>query len=1225
MDLHKRVIPQNLINAVKSKSLIPLVGAGVSMSIQDTSHKRVFPSWKELLERAATRISEQGNIEVAEGIKSMLRLNRYQTAAELARDGLVGRLWVNFFNENFLVRNEKILPESLALPKAVWTLSNRVITLNYDKVLRLAAPDPANVIELDNSSITQLADFNGVESSFPRLWHLHGRIDSPQHIIFTEESYISLYSSNKHEAALDVLRSTCREKTLLFVGCSLDDADLLQQISNTHTLFAEHTGPHYALVRNQDRAAIQSKLNHLPIILVGFEDYGAPLLDLVLEISRGNDNDTKNNEKIIQQETQEEPAQLKLQAKEVTRIAVLISQPIDKDFDYSEYLKEIRKIKCEISYFPLSLGNLQEIEEYDYIFILTKSSRKRLFIEEETLEARRITLKELEANIGQAPKKAVILLLDHAKQSDLDADDIASITTPMLIYPKLDRKALEIFNFKVFKKSEFSYAEQTTALNMGDIRFEEPRPSYKENFRRTKLPDEIDLKSAKNFVGRTTDLVNLSRKIIELRHKNEFLTIKGSGGIGKTQTIKRLAIALAERNFFPEGITFIDCEFIEDLEVFERSIAQLYGLEDASDIRKQLREVGERKDALIILDNVETLLHLKNASAFKSFLNFMCDYGTFVITSRELLSLECEDIYELRQLTSEEATSLFFQTLGVSEVNIESRDYVRTQVVELLLDNNPLAIKLIARNIPKGKSFTSLKTELEEDIFRVSETDIEVFGSESDVNIERKRSLFASINYSYHSLTQKEKTAFEVLSLFPDGINLENLKRVSASAAKIDDRKQVNLALGLGPITDLVIKALENKSMIQVDNRMVKLQSIVGKFASKQLQSRPFDEIKRYCRSALEYCYSFARHISRIYQEDQYQGRRITNAQQANFIKSIEYVDPTEIGSERFLDYLETLNAMFVSVCIGNVLLHALRKREDAIFPNESARLCFDVLALSLEYYGGNFDEAYAKLQQSAPLDILMTLSTTDVTQSIIAKRMEDIYGMEGEALWAARSEIRKNSFTGFYSHSLLHLGVLEPDLLTVCRIDFFTLEAMYAMGVLSVEFAEAYVDSIHEKGHLEIMQSHYVLSKLRRVSANKVSKLVVVNPYTEGLKNLMQAFVERDLSKKKFFFEQACEALYHIKYYYVECMYFYAKFLKEEIPHLFRTTYDLAVTLADKYNYRYLLHLLKSLETEATQPYNANLYKLEFDEEFRKYIKLIIKENRPIKKMAIRSAITKS
>jgi hypothetical protein len=1202
-------IPQDLINACNSKNLIPVIGAGVSMSLRTPSGTRPFPSWKELLEKAATKIATQSLPDIAEGIHAMIKLQRYHTAAELAREGLGGRLWSSFFHENFSVRKEQISSQSLDLPRAVWVLGNRLMTLNYDKVLRFSANEPESVVELDNSSITQLADFSRSETEFETIWHLHGKIDNPDHIIFTEESYTSLYSGgSKYAAALEILRTTCRDKTLLFVGCSLDDAELLHEIASTHTMFSMNTGPHYALVKEEHRATIQEKLKELPINLITFKDYGNDLLELIYAIA--GKRPAHNIVPTRGSDTRKISATI-AEASKNPRIAVLTAEPIDKDFQYGEYLKEIKRLKCEIDNFYLTLYNLQQLGQYDYVVILTKATKGKIVIEEETLESRRINLSELEENLGTTPSKALLIFLDHTSATDLNADDLALMSIPTLIYPRLTKAALEIFNFKTFKKSEFSFIPDIIKKNMDGVEFEEMKGTYKNIPKRTRLPDEIDAKVAQNFVGRKTDLSNIARKIIELRHKGEILTIKGSGGVGKTQTTKRVVISLAERGFFHDGIFFIDCEFISDHKIFERSVAQPFNLQDAADFKEQLKNDNSTKDILIILDNVETLLHLSDTPAVKSFISFICDYATCVVTSREVLSLDCEDVYELRQLTSEEGKTLFFQEFGDIGIDDQSKEFVRTEIIEALLDNNPLAIKLISKNTPKSKAFDDLKSELEDDIFRVTDSDIESFGTASDSNIERKRSLFASINYSYNALSAKEKATFEVLSLFPDGINLENLKKLSEFALKPEKRLFNGLSSSNEPITDITIRALENKSMIQIDNRMVKLQSIVGKFASAQFLSRPQEEIKRYQRSALEFCYAYANYLANLLREDPYSARKITSVQQANFIKSVEYAEAADIGSKEFLEYLERVNALFTSICIGGVLLRAQLRRSDAVFPDESSRLCFNLLCITLDYYDGNFDIAYAEFKKLIEVDKLLTLDPKNEVERIIARLMENIFGMEGESLTAARSEVRRQGFTGFYPQSLVQLGLFDERLIRFCRLDFFTLEARLGLGILNIEMTKEYIESIYEKGHLEIMQSYYVLAKLQALDKETIGKLVVVNPYTEGLKHLMLALNESESEIKIEHFNKACELLFHIKYYYVEALFLFARHLQATNDQNFEEIYSLALDLANKHNYRFLLHSLRRLKNTEPEFYDELSYPFKNEKELRDHIEFILKNIR--------------
>ncbi len=94
--------------------------------------------------------------------------------------------------------------------------------------------------------------------------------------------------------------------------------------------------------------------------------------------------------------------------------------------------------------------------------------------------------------------------------------------------------------------------------------------------------------------------------------------------------------------------------------------------------------------------------------------------------------------------------------------------------MEEYLNNNPLAIKLVTKNLPKGKNLINLIEELHESFFDITSDDIEkIFEEESDLNIERTKSLFHSINYSYQKLSEKEKLAKDIFSLFRDVIPLE--------------------------------------------------------------------------------------------------------------------------------------------------------------------------------------------------------------------------------------------------------------------------------------------------------------------------------------------------------------------------------------------------------------------------------------------------------------------
>lgn len=278
-------IPQSLIDAAKKNRLIPVIGAGISMSILDKCGQSVFPSWKKLLKLASIELEKEKQTKLSRAIEAVLDLGDYQSAANYAREGLSGGLWVKFFKKNFDIDKNVIDEESLALPREIWSISRKVITLNYDKVMTWSCPYQ-NLIEIDNTNKIELLEFTKESDQSPYIWHLHGRIGNLSEIIFTSESYGKLYGEHqtKYSAAISILKKNLIDNQLMFVGCSLDDAELLEKISEHYNLFDGNSGPHYALVNSSNIDNIQKKLDNTPIEVIPYDGHGKPLLELINSI-----------------------------------------------------------------------------------------------------------------------------------------------------------------------------------------------------------------------------------------------------------------------------------------------------------------------------------------------------------------------------------------------------------------------------------------------------------------------------------------------------------------------------------------------------------------------------------------------------------------------------------------------------------------------------------------------------------------------------------------------------------------------------------------------------------------------------------------------------------------------------------------------------------------------------------------------------------------------------
>ena len=1192
-------LPPELIKARQNNELIPLVGAGVSMSLKDVEGNRLFPSWTELLRYAADALDNGTTEKYSTSIKAMLGLDDFQRAAEYARKGLDGTPWGKFFHKHFEEPLAKISDESMVLPKAIWEIGNRIVTLNYDKVLRKACPERDQLTELDNSNKIELASFKRNDFPAPVVWHLHGRIGNISSLIFSAESYSKLYleTDRNYQAALDVFRGICRDNILLFIGCSLEDAELLQEMARQHNLFGGNTGPHYALVREQNKAEIELKTKGLPLELLPFADFGEPLLKLVRAIATPEPPDVPLSSEKPEKEAEDTatPTVKEHKADEI-RMALLSANPLNNEQDYP-HLKEFRKIKCRIDHYSLNLENLRNLQGYDYILILSKVIRNKLLIENEYLCSDRISFKELEENIGNEKTAGLFLFVDQEPKEQA----LAELTLPVLILPGEDKKLLRDVPFHLFQQNNLDHFANCPCRNRSAFvlcSLTQKITGNNLHEEKTDLPESIDRQKLKGFVGRSDDLEHICRKLMEL-DEGELLTVKGAGGIGKTHTVKKIAAALADRHLFRGGIYFIDCEPVTDSRQFQFKAAAVFGLELAEDLWQHLRDHHDGKDRLIIFDNFEPLLYLEEQDEIKKILSRIANYAKVLVTSRELLGLECEQVHQMRRLTTDEAAELFTAKFNVPE---QEQELLRQDILSRQLDNNPQAIKLITGQLPKGKSLDKLREELEENLFgKVCARELEVFASGPDSNIERRASIYVSILYSYRRLNEEEKMTFELLSLFPDGIELEKFKRLTSKADKKDK-------LPLSLITDRLLKALEDKSMLENNSGQLKLQSMIGRFAQAMLKERK--DFAQLYHNAFTYNRRLASVLDQKRRTDE-ESRALEyfSRQQGNFLAAIRYCDRFEADKDELLSYFNNCSNLFTAICSLDGFIRELFAKIN-LFEGKEKR-CAGAILLHAKYFNGEFQQSYAALQRLLPLEGISQLDRRIVNEGILANIASNIYEMEGEALWAAEYAAQHHFYSTFYRSELLNIGEYNPQLAAVCIDDFFTFEIMANLDQHPLERIDAYLAGLHEKRHLQRMQTSYIRAKLEPLPKETIEPLVIVNPYTRGLKNLMLAFIEEDAVKADALYQEAADHLWHIRYYHVESLYFYAKFLQQQGAAKFNDVHQSGLKLSQKHHYRFLQYRFEELVQPSGLAYDSRNYPLPDNQDFSEYINFLIKLNR--------------
>ena len=291
------MVPRYLQEFIREGKVIPFVGAGVSMAVRRTDGERCYPSWNDLLSRAATRLSEEGKPEAAAEVQARLAEGDYLGASTRARKALRSH-WYRFLKSQLSFRRKEIDDESLALARAIWGLgSSLIITTNYDRVLLWGCPELPDLhrwdIDAPYEQVTALRD--GVDA--PTLWHLHGLIDNVTKLILTPDGYQRLYpdldesdnpTRQRHQAALNILQRHLASFSFLFIGFSLDDAALLEQLQQVDRVFDGAAATHYILVREAERGAMLAKIDQweLPVNVVTFADFGQPLIDSLHAMAR---------------------------------------------------------------------------------------------------------------------------------------------------------------------------------------------------------------------------------------------------------------------------------------------------------------------------------------------------------------------------------------------------------------------------------------------------------------------------------------------------------------------------------------------------------------------------------------------------------------------------------------------------------------------------------------------------------------------------------------------------------------------------------------------------------------------------------------------------------------------------------------------------------------------------------------------------------------------------
>jgi hypothetical protein len=196
---------QELIEAIRKKSVILFVGGGVSMNLG-------LPSWNRLIDKLARDLGYETDYFTSLGDHLLLaeyyKLNKGIGPLRSWMD----RKWHN---------TEKVDIGKSRMHQLIVELDFPIIyTTNYDRWIEFAFDH----FQKPYTKISDVSDLRRIQEQQTQIIKFHGDFDNDSSIVLTESSY---FDRLDFETPLDIkLRADVLGKSILFIGYSLSDINI---------------------------------------------------------------------------------------------------------------------------------------------------------------------------------------------------------------------------------------------------------------------------------------------------------------------------------------------------------------------------------------------------------------------------------------------------------------------------------------------------------------------------------------------------------------------------------------------------------------------------------------------------------------------------------------------------------------------------------------------------------------------------------------------------------------------------------------------------------------------------------------------------------------------------------------------------------------------------------------------------------------------------------------
>ena len=983
-------IEQKIKDAILQNNLVIFAGSGLSSKFN-------LPSWNKLVKEVINQIDKK-EFNTLLPVLEMGVMQPIKIIELIKSEHPIVKAYIK---DNFNLSSSSDFESH----KKIIELSGQIITTNYDNAFEIASNNSIiPSIYTDSFNINEIS-----KSDKPYIFKLHGSYTEPSNCIILEEDYKKLYNSNK--GAIEKLKTIFSEKTLLFLGFSFNDPDINLIFDNLDKAF-ENNNRHFIITKEPEKF---DKFNFLNTIKISDYNEINSYVDECLKYK----TEEKHNSIVAKKEVEKKNNNQK--------IAILSPNPIDLKIatEINQVINNFNSLDSTIYIGCLNIKTLLSLEDFEIIIIISKSYKSNIYIEEDNLQSKLLSVNEICENIPNDNIPIVFITDNNIAQN---------IINPSIFISSFKNSIVKKFIYKTLRNKEISFQEDEIAINLSKLDFQ-PFKSGSAKFKSIYGNDrdlDIGKKSLTSIVGRIEEQSIITTRLINIIKSNKLLNVKASGGTGKTTLIKKCAYELYNRGYYKAGVNFKSCENIKDFEGFEELLIEGFNLYNIIEFKEYLiQDYSHNKlDLLVILDNFETIKNSLNndeLTKVNELLRFVTDYASIVITSRETINRneDFEDVYSLTPMITDDALVLFQENYGLIK-NEEEIRILRIDILEDLLNNNPLAIKLVTKSRTKFKHISELKRQLKTQFFESTNEDFTtVFKDNADLNIEKTKSIYQSINYSYCTLNEKEKIAFQLLSLFPDGISLSDFKKCfNKKASKIK-------------ISDKHLRTLRDKSLVEDYNGTLQLQPIIRRFSNFQFSKIPQEEKKKFCLDAYRYnC--FILDIIEFIEKKKTKSEsfKLSSLFKNNLLNVLSYIPNIEINKDNsiqekkyLLNYIYDVEDQFISKKEVTEYLNKLYQVKDYFSNLPNADILIKVLALNKEYFHFEFDNSYNELSNFLSVSEMESriFEKEDYIESLYKNIISNIHSMEGHTLMRVESFIKNHNYNKSFSDvHFFYLGIIE-------------------------------------------------------------------------------------------------------------------------------------------------------------------------------------------------------